>query len=104
MKKSTLYRRAAILLHAVDYDKDTLAELLDCSPHQAATLMSLYNTCEGIPEVMQEKANAASRESKRRAKAKLKALMREEEQGMPRAEGTPRYTTGSDDEFPLNKA
>jgi len=72
---STIYHRAAILLQKAEFSKDELAELLECAPSTAENLRSYFKTCAGIPEVMREKANAASRESKRRAKVHLKQIM-----------------------------
>lgn len=62
---STIYFRAAAQLN---HDRETpaavMADVLGCSVGTAATLRSFYNTCDGDPVKMQEKANESSRRSK----------------------------------------
>lgn len=67
-KPSTLYFRTARLLNKYpNADKYLIADVLECSIGTASSLISYYNTCGGDPVKMQEKANEASRRSKRKA-------------------------------------
>lgn len=62
---STIYFRAAALLTEYPETRaSVMADVLDCSVGTAATLRSYFNTCDGDPVKMQEKANEASRRSK----------------------------------------
>ncbi|MES2914350.1 MAG: hypothetical protein V4753_04430 [Pseudomonadota bacterium] len=68
MSKYSIYERAAILLQHIDIPAKDLAIALECSHGFAQTLRSLFNTCGGNPDLMQGKANQASRVSKARAR------------------------------------
>lgn len=66
--EKTLFYRAAIILRRYDMSAQELAENLLCSKKYAATLRSLFRTCDGNPEAMRRKRKLATRESNRRAK------------------------------------
>jgi hypothetical protein len=66
---ATMYDRAAtVLSYAPEIPATRLAIAVGCSQKMAATLRSLFNTCDGNPIEMRKKANKASRRSKEKAK------------------------------------
>lgn len=67
-----LYTVAAMIMDRnPNVSAKALSEALNCAISTANSLRSLYFTCGGDPEMMREKSNEASRNSKRKMRTSM---------------------------------